>query len=685
MIVSWNWLGDYLDLKLDPAEVAERLSMSGLNHEETTPVGDDLAIDLEVTSNRPDCLGHVGVAREIGVLYDLPLKPPAPQPTESGQPASEQVKVRIDAPELCYRYTARVIRGVKVGPSPDWLVSRLATINRPRDTKTRQWKPINNIVDITNYVLMELGQPLHAFDIGRLSSPEIIVRSAEKGETFEAIDHQTYELSAGMCVIADPAGPVALGGVMGGASTEVGSDTTDLLIESAEFNPLAVRNAARALTLFSDSSYRFERGVDPNGVLAASDRCCELILDLAGGELSAGAVDVVGRAAPQRPSIVLRLEQIERVLGIKIPADQVRRILAELGNDVVEESPTQLTAVPPSWRRDLAREIDLIEETARIHGYDKIPEDEPAPMTASHRTDADRVAERVRGVLSALGYDEAMTASLVGGEVSAAFSPWSDAEPIASSAPLLRGADLLRRSLVPSLLAARRTNESLANAESELYEVAAVYLPRPGELPREPKMLALASGGGFYDVKGAIEAMIETLDPAANAAIVLQVEDYVCDLFEPGRGCRFKLGGEILGYLGEVSAAGLKQFGLRSPATVAELDMGVLASIAVLAPQHAPISDQPAISRDLNLILPEPVRWAELASTVRAAGGELVEDVSYQETYRDAERDGPDRKRVLFTVNLRDPQRTLTGEEADRVRDAVAAACEKQFNAALVA
>jgi len=244
MIVSWKWLKDYIPLGMSVAELEHRLSMSGLNHESTTKVANDLAFDLEVTSNRPDCLGHLGVAREISVLWDLPLEIPDPRPTASGPAITDLTNVTVECPELCYRYTARVIRGVEIGPSPDWLASRLRTIG---------FAVINNVVDISNYVLMECGQPLHVFDFGLLNGPEIIVRAARDGEEFAAIDHRRYQLEPGMCVIADTQRAVALGGVMGGVDSEVSESTTDLLIEAAEFSPLSIRNTARKLNLHSPS------------------------------------------------------------------------------------------------------------------------------------------------------------------------------------------------------------------------------------------------------------------------------------------------------------------------------------------------------------------------------------------------------------------------------------------------
>ncbi len=534
MIVSWNWLKNYVALDMPAEEVEQRLAMAGLNHEESWQAGDDRAIDLEITSNRPDCLGHVGVAREIAVLFNKKLQTTDPRPASGKTQAADLATVAIDCPDLCYRYTARVIRGVRVGPTPDWMARRLRTIFDPRPAqrdKKKPWKSINNVVDITNYVLMECGQPLHAFDLKHLRGQQVVVRRARPGEKFEAINHETYELSPEMCVIADAERAVALGGVMGGADTEVSTATTDLLIESAEFAPLSIRGTARALKLFSDSSYRFERGVDPRGIDWASRRCCELILELCGGELAEGVIDI-GRPAPPPAPIVLRFSQIQRILGIEIDRDELVRILTALGgelrgvNDVVE-------IAPPSWRRDLTREIDLIEEAARIHGYDKIPEDVSVPMAASHRSDADRVLQKVRRAVTAAGFDEALTTSMVPESWTTSFSPWTDAPSLMASTPMLKGADRLRTSLIPSLLDARRINESLSNPHAELFETAKVYLPLANHLPDEPWLLGLASGGDFLHVKGAVEVLLAEL----NADMRLEVAEWSHPLLEAGRAC----------------------------------------------------------------------------------------------------------------------------------------------------
>jgi len=682
MIVSWNWLNEFVPLKATPAELVERLMMAGLNHEGTEQLGSDHAIDLEITSNRPDCLGHIGIAREAAALFglqlhysDAELRHKKSEAHDDQTPRiAEDLKVYssvdVACPELCPRYTARVIRGVKVGSSPSQMAVRLATIGQP---------VINNIVDITNYVMMECGQPLHAFDFQKLSGRKIIVRRAKAGEPFQAIDHKTYTLDPEMCVIADAERPVALGGVMGGADTEVSPKTTDVLIEAAQFAPMSIRATARKLKLHSTSSYRFERGTDPEMVDWASRRACELILKHAGGELVEGVIDV-GPPRSRRQSITLRLAQLKRIIGIDVPPEAVRKILLALG--CLEQSvvTTEIITVPPTWRRDLEREIDLVEEVARVHGYDKIPEDASVPMVASHRPDSDRVLAKVRQVLTAAGHDEAMTASVVSEKWSDAFSPWTDSPPLVANTPMLEGADRLRRSLVPSLLDARRINESLSNPTIELFETARIYLSNSSELPREQLTLAAVSGRGFLHLKGIVEALLTAL----HIEQPLQLADFRHSMLSGDCANEIKLGDEQLGFLGELSAAGLKAFSLRGPASILEINVSALAKRANLIPAYTPRSPYPTITRDLNLIVAESVRWSDLAATVRTAAGPSLERLEYLDIYRDLQKDGPDNKRLHFSFTFRAADRTLTGPDADALRDSIVAACQQQHGAKLL-
>ncbi|WP_153556427.1 phenylalanine--tRNA ligase subunit beta [Roseimaritima sediminicola] len=684
MLVSWKWLQRYVPLNMTPEDLAQRLSLSGLNHEGSQAIDQDIAIDLEVTSNRGDCLGHIGVAREIAVLYDAPLSIPEARPAAEGPPVADQVSVENRFPEACSRYTARLIRGVKVQPSPDWLVEALRSVfwKKRRDGSLEEYQPINNVVDVTNYVLMECGQPLHAFDLAKMDGGgQIQVRPARRGETLEAIDHKRYELDPSMCVIADASQPIAIAGVMGGADSEVDESTRDVVIESAIFSPLSVRRTARRLKLHSPSSFRFERRVDPEGVDWASRRCCELILETAGGTLAEGSVDT----APHTPApgaVTLRLSQLERILGIQIDRDEVVRILTRLGCEQVTDQPQQIAWNPPSWRHDLTREADLIEEVARIHGYDQIPEDAPIPVAPSSKRSFDTAVEQVRHLLTAAGISEAMTPSIVTDRLDAMLSPWTDRPALQTETAMLEGARRLRRSLIPSLLGSRAANWAAANRHADLFEIAHTYQPgaRSSDLPDEQYSLAWVYGGSFAQSKGIVETLLGRLGVTLQMEVVGEtLEGFVAD-----QTVRLKLAEETLGFVGVVSDQLQKTLKLPEPVTAAELSLPVLLAHCQLVPQFQAVSPYPTVSRDLNFVIEESVRWSQLRNVVRSALGTELTDVRYQETYRDPEKDGQERKRVLLSIDLQRSDATLTGNEADQLVERIISRCEQQLNARLL-
>ncbi len=711
MLVSQDWLTEYVELP-DHDELVDRLTMTGLNHEGSEHVGSDLCIDLEVTSNRADCLGHVGVAREISALFDHALSIPAPQTPTAAPAVDDNFSVEIECPELCYRFTARLVRGIKVGPSPAWLVDRLATVGV---------ESVNNIVDISNYVMLECGQPLHTFDYDRLQGDKIIVREPHAKEQLEAINHTTYDLLPGMCVIADGNRAVGLGGVMGGAATEVSDDTVNVLVEAAHFNPMSIRATARQLNLHSAASFRFERTINSENIDWASRRCCQLIQEICGGEVAEGFIDAGSPPDPRQP-IRLRFARLDRILGIEIPRDNVVSILESLGfarcltksvggqggsagislnvntagfsdqvkDQLLDSDADEVTVIPPPWRMDVTREVDLIEEVGRVYGYENVPDDIEVPMAATVRDVTDRVVDKVRRAMTAAGFDEAMTASLVPGKWSQCFSPWTDHAPLQSSQPMLGvlekasqnmgQVNLLRRSLVPSLLEVFRINEYKQNQHIDLFEIARVYLPHGTSLPEEPWKVAIVSQRDYWQVKGAIESMVGLL----NAGSVVDAK--VCDfeILDPTRASELTLDGQRLGWLGEVSDYGKELFGFRQDATVAELDMAVLFSNATVIATHSAISPFPAILRDFNFIVDEAVRWADLARSVRQAGGDLLESVTYKETFRNPAKDGSDQKRVLLSVVLRSIDSTLTGEQAEEVCQRIIDHCGKNNGAKLL-
>lgn len=675
MLVCWEWLGEYVRLDVQPVDMANRFAMSGLNHESTTMVGTDTVLDLEVTSNRSDCLGHIGIAREASVLLGKTLTVPPAQPNvDNSTSASRHIQVENRFPDACPRYTARVIHGVKIGPSPDWLERRLAAVGL---------KSINNVVDVTNYVMMECGQPLHAFDLDHLSGGKIIVRPAQVDEKFEAIDHHTYQLDPQMVVIADAQRAVALGGVMGGVNSEVSETTRNVLIESAAFAPLAIRRAARKLKLHSPSSFRFERNPDPGGLDWASRRCCELILQVAGGKLAAGVIDTGIDTQPSEP-IQLRLNQILRVLGIDVPREETERILDALGCGVSRLGDDHLQVTPPTWRRDLSREIDLIEEVARIYGYDQIPENVVVPLSVAATRPKDIVLGRVRHVLSAYGVDEAITPSVVPGVLDACGSPWSDQPALATDVPLLEGAKLLRRTLLPSLLVARAWNQTQAGRDASLYEVANIYLPnaQAGALPSEQSTLGLVMGQDLLTAKGLIEDLVAACVAQGTAP---SATDFEHSFFQRGTATRYDLRGKLLGYVGLISKATAKAVALTGATAAAEVAVDALIGSLEEIRRAARVSPYPAIMRDLNFVLDEALRWAQLQSVCRSSGGNLLQRVEYRETYRDEKKDGAGKKRLLLSLVFQSPDRTLTSAEVDAAVNNIVAQCQATCGGQLLA
>lgn len=673
MLVSWDWLNQYVSLDVSAEVLADRLTMTGLNLEECRDVAGDTCIDFEVTSNRPDCLGHLGIAREAAVVYGKPLKVPAAAPKSGTTPIGPVTSVVNECPDLCSQYHARVIRGVKVGPSPAWLQRRLQTVGIAS---------INNIVDITNYVLMECGQPLHAFDMDRLHGQRIVVRRARAGEKLQAIDHKEYVLAGDMCVIADADRPVALAGVMGGADTEITTTTRNVLIEAALFAPLSIRNTSRRLKLHSDSSYRFERALDPHGPEWASRRCCELILELAGGELLEGSVFAGIKPPAECPPVTLRFAQIRRVLGIEIPTDEAVRILVALGLTQVGKGTSETaTFIPPFNRRDLSREIDLIEEVARIYGYDKLPTNAAVPLCLSHKSHHDRVIDRVRSTLTGAGFYEAITVSLVSEKEQSLFRPRGDLAPLAIDHSDFRETSLLRQTLIPSLLGSRRANERRGTFGAQLFEIASVHLSADKSLPQsqsEPTMISFVSGKSFAEIKGVVQELAARVNPSATVI----ARPSSIPQFTEGRGAELLLNGQFWGWIGELDRTVADQLDLRDPVTVAELDLSVLESVADLVPRFKSLPQYQGSSRDLNFVLDDPVTWSELDAVVRGAAGSLLESVGFGGQYR-GKQIPEGKKSYLITLMYRSAERTLTSEEVDAAQQSVISACQTQLGATL--
>jgi phenylalanyl-tRNA synthetase beta chain len=682
MLISWEWLADYVTLDAPIDQVVDRWALSGLNHESTEWVEGVPVIDLEVTSNRADCLGHIGIAREAAVLYSLALKIPAVDLPTSKQSVHEVLEVENHFPEACPRYTARVIRGVKIGPSPEWFAKRLRTIGI---------RPINNVVDATNYVMMECGQPLHAFDLNRIASNRIVVRPATQKENFKAIDHRSYVLDPQMVVIGDSKSALALGGVMGGSDSEVSETTVDLLIEAASFEPMAIRRTARRLKLHSPSSHRFERRIDPQGLDFASQRCCQWILQFAGGQLLDGWIDT--HAEPKESSrIPLRRSRITRVLGIEVPWERSQDILSRLGCSL-ETDQDSLEAVPPSFRQDLTREIDLIEEIARVHGYEAIPEDAMVPMVASAARPKDTMMHTVRSIACASGFSETLNPSLIGKSPIDRISPWTLQDPLGTSVPLLEGASHLRRSLIPSLIAARLHNQSQSNRDVRLFETANVYLSqgeqvrgeqlRGDQLPKEQYNFGCIAESEPRLVRGVFEEMIDRVWGQEGPVLEERMVDF--DFLDKGSSIAWFLRGTMIAWVGSLSRSLAQSNKIDGPVALGELDLDLLLASARSVPKLRTLSPYPAILRDLNFIVDEGVLWGQIRATIEQSAGELCKEVVFREIYRDTKRDGEGKKRVLLTLTIQSDSETLKGEQADAVVSRVVSACEAQRGAKLLA
>ncbi len=656
-----EWLKEYCPNALSPERLSALLTGAGIKVEGVTQAGDDWCFELELTANRPDCLGLIGVAREVALLVGGTLQAPAFKLALAIVGHHDQVPIRVEDPAGCPRYTGRVIRGVQIRPSPAWLQRRLTGIGL---------RPVNNVVDVTNYVLFECGQPLHAFDLARLRGPELRIRLATKGEKLRAIDDREYALEPNMLVIADRDAPVAIAGVMGGKETEVVERTTDLLLESACFHPHSIRRTSRRLALSSASSYRFERGVDPERVVWASRRAAELIADLAGGVPDGGLVDL-NHTKTETRTVVLRLPRLERILGLAVGADAVQRILAGLGLEPRPGSAGEIVARIPSSRIDLAIEEDLIEEIARIHGYDKIPASPKIGMTVAREGKIDFVRKAARTALVGCGLREVLTTSFAEAEEIDDFPFWSKDPAVAALNPQGGVEKHLRRSLVPAMLRIACTNEGYAEEGGAYFEIAQAYVRAAGGEPGEVALVSLLDRAGFHALQGAWEVLLERLGLAG--AWGLEAADLPG--LAPGRSAQVRLQGRPIGVIGEIDRRMMEKYGLRQPVAVLEADFGALLGSADLERRYRPFSRYPGVTRDLAVVFPEAVTWEQIKKRVRSAGVEHLEAVRFFDLYR-GKGIGPGEKSVAFRLTFRADDRTLTGEEADasvkRVMEALA-------------
>jgi phenylalanyl-tRNA synthetase beta chain len=676
MNTSLQWLTDFLPgAKLDAQAAGEALTRGGLPVEHFEQRGDgDVMLDVEVTSNRSDCLSHVGVARELAALRSLRFHDVEPVAAEAATPATSVTSVRIDVTNRCPHYTARVIRNVKIGPSPDWMVKRLEAVGL---------RSINNVVDATNYVMFELGQPLHAFDFDRLSGRKIIVREARAGETITSIDGHERKLTPGMLVIADAEKPVALAGVMGGLHSEVSTQTTNLLLESARFDPLSVRRTARALAMKSDSSYRFERGVDPTLARRASLRAAQLILETAGGELLAGVAEA-GSDKIQPRRVTLRLERMRRLLGTDIAADEALDALQRLQfapqlQDGGGAGAGAIAVTVPSWRRqDITMETDLIEEVARVVGYDRIPVRDTISIIVAPPSPEAQAMEKLRTALVAAGYFEAVTFTFVSDALAGDFLAAGFAGLPRADAAVRKADARLRPSLLPGLLEAVRRNEANGALGAKLFETGPAFgVDAAGQI-HESRKLALVGDEDLRATRGAVEALLERLDATRKVRVVPDIRAG----FAAGAAGRVEWGGQPIGSLGRIDPKVAEKLSLRAVPTAAELDLPALIAHTQHVPQLRPLPRFPAVTRDLSVVMSEATRYDALENVVRGLNLPNLETVQYVTTYRGKQVE-KGQKVVTITLGFRSPTATLTSEQVEGAVQQVVDAAQRELGATL--
>ena len=660
MRISLNWLTDYVDVSIGAAELAARLTDAGLSCEEIVESDNDIVLNLEVTSNRGDCLGHLGVAREVAAVTGAKFHPQAIADLPRQGRCDELTSVRVEDAALCPRYTARVIQGVKVGPSPAWMVERLQAVGM---------RSINNVVDVTNYVLMEYSQPLHSFDYDRLGGHAIVVRRAREGELLVSIDQTKCRLDPSMLVIADADKPVAIAGVMGGLDSEVSDRTVNVLLESAQFDPLCIRRTSRKLALMSESNYRFERGVDPCGVEQASLRACQLIIQLAGGRLAEGIVDVWAR--PVGPvEVALRPQRTCSLLGLEIETAAQVEILSRLGLAPRLEG-ERIVCTVPTCRADLTREVDLIEEIARLHGYDKIPVGGQVTHAVVPPGRVQRVRQRVGRALCAAGFDEALTFSFVDQAESELFG---QARGVRVDPLVRKTNNVLRPTLLPSLLRSCKTNQDAGADEVSLWEIASVL--RPGEgagLSEEHVEVALATTRSLGELRGAVEALVADLSPAAR----LDVREADAPGMTAGAAAELLLDGKPVGRIGMIDEKVQHYYGLEKPVAAAALGFQTLLEAYQEVRKYAPVPRYPSVRRDLSLIVDDATTWRRLSEIVLAVDQPMRQSLDYVTTYR-GKPIPAGKKSVTLQLTYRSSEGTLRSEQVDeQVAQVVAAAGEK--------
>ena len=694
MKVVYNWLKEFVEAKASAEDLRARLSLVGIAVDAIDDTVAGPVLDAEITANRPDCLGHLGIAREVAAIYRVPLKPLHPNLKEITEKAAGSTRVEIEAPELCGRFTARVIRGVKVQPSTDWLRQRLEAIGE---------KSINNVVDVTNYVMFELGHPLHAFDFDKLAEHQLVVRRAQPGEKIKTLDGGEHKLTKDMCVIADAQRAVSIGGIMGGANSEISLSTKDILIECAWFDPISIRRSAKALGLRTEASYRFERGADPEMTELASRRAAELIQQVAGGEILAGAVDIYPHREPEK-KIELSRKELLRVMGADVPDRDIEQILSALGFHPVRVdsnrgSDGSIAAVwecrAVSWRQDVTRSIDLIEEVARHYGYDKFPPRLPPAKIAAHRLPHAEAQDRLRERIVALGYQEIVEIPIVDTKRDELFRS-GGLEPALIGNPLAEDAAVMRSSGTVSMLRAIEWNLNHGQRNLRLFEIGKTYELRNGE-PVETPVLTLGITGSarektiyegardfeFADLKG-------DLDTIGGLAGGFTWESGGPQWLSGARAARLHLTHktgqrEFIGTAGQIAKRVADEFKFRQNVLVAELKLESLLTgleNAAAALRFKPLPRFPAVERDFSVVLADGVQFAQVEDAIRSLGIPELQSIEALDLFRGGQV-AAGKYSLMIRVTFQSAEATFTDARLNDFSSRIVEALQQKLGATL--
>ena len=691
MNVSYNWLKDLIDIDLPVEELGPKLTNVGLAVEGIHTHGDDQVLDIDLTSNRPDCLSHLGVAREIAVITNAEIRP-RESASSSNSPIAGAELVTIQDSDVCYRFTARIIRNVKIGPSPRWLVDRLEAIGE---------RSINNVADITNYIMHELGQPMHSFDLDKLTGGRIVVRRARVGETITTLDEVDRKVDESMLMICDAEKPVAVGGVMGGFESSITESTTNVLLEVAYFKRSNIRTTSRKLGLTTEASYRFERGVDIENLVRASNRATGLICELAGG-VAGEFVDVYPTkfVANVIKSVDISVA-VKRLTGLTVETAECVRILHALGivlKDTYEISNLKSHIfVSPSWRHDIAIEEDLVEEVARHAGYENIAVELP-PAYGAGEYQATEVREKLlRQTLVDVGFNEAISYSFIDTKFDGVFATVPglvdekiDEQYITLQDSVIEGAVRMRSSILPGLLDAVRLNLNHQRRDLKLFELGKVFAAKSGEdyVPNERELLSLAITGGeiqqdrampvrdfdFYDAKGAVEAALDTVGINTVQFAATDVKH-----LRKGQSAAISLGGVAVGYLGRLSDEIAGNYKFKQAVYVAEIDLQAVLEVPVSPIAYKPLAKYPGITRDISLVVKRDVTFAEVRKAVTDQHFDLCRNVGFVDIY-EGKGLADDERSVTIRLEYRSDERTLVDDEVEAMHKQIVGQVKQKLN-----